>query len=265
MAFRAADRQSEALRLPKVEAGAEEGTWSPQSDVRLWALPQAEAGGEGADLATVASVISGNSALRPGSMPVHGPTVTVSGGTVHSWGTREAAVRTPPVHPESVMFSTVLRNAAAVVRIPNTRPVKVAALRAAVTGARAGQGGGLLTLRGGRVRPGPSILANIPLTRRRLSEPEEDFDRARALLATVGGVPEPDVMLIGVFPQVPLAAVERLALADEGAGLRIWLKPEALGPRRTGGPKLVTVVFGRQRSTGKMLQAVLTAAPRAER
>ena len=104
------------------------------------------------------------------------------------------------------------------------------------------------------------MLAQIPLKRAGWPVPKgvpaaDAFAAEWRLLAQKAGVAPEDVLLVGVFPQVPVAAVRRLAL-EEGA-LCLWLKPEALAAAAAGkAPRLATLIVGRQRSTGKMIQTV---------
>jgi hypothetical protein len=110
-----------------------------------------------------------------------------------------------------------------------------------------------------RVRDGKAAILRMPMTRERISvpygtNPALAFTAERAMLAAGAGVPKADVALIGVFPRVPLEAVQRLSVAPGGTALNIWVKPELAGRARP--VATVTVVLGRQRSTGKTLQAV---------
>ena len=108
------------------------------------------------------------------------------------------------------------------------------------------------------VRNGIGILSRIPLIRRSLAvdrltpsaHPEE-----RARLAAMGKTTPDRVLVVGMFPAVPVAAVSRLALELDGSELRIWLKPEAVASGVT--PKMMTLLIGRDRETGKTIQTVL--------
>lgn len=200
--------------------------------------PQAQEGGGGVDLAAVATVVGGNAALRPAACPVHAVSVSFGGGAVRAWG--GPMVTGGASHAVPTALS-----------LPG--PPSVALLTSRVETRR---DRGLLTLRGGRAVPALARLADVPMTRLRRVSPE-GFVAERAHLAAASGVPVADVALVGVFSSVPVAAVGHLAVAEGGERLRIWLKGDALGPKRTPGPKLVTVVLGRQRSTGRTLQAVM--------
>lgn len=233
-------RGSDATDVPVIAAGAREELWRPRTETLLLAPPRAQEGGGGADLAAFTTVIGANAALQPSGCPVHAVSVAMDGGAVRSWEGPLAALgasRSAPVSP----------------RAPRTQAVSLLSSR--VDCRRLGS---RLTLRGGRTVSALARLAEIPMTRQRLAS-EDGFAAERAHLAFVSGVPVEDVALVGVFLHVPLGAVGRLAVGDEGNCLRIWLKADALGPKRTPGPKLVTIVLGRQRSTGKTLQAVMAA------
>ena len=69
------------------------------------------------------------------------------------------------------------------------------------------------------------------------------------------GLPLLDVTLLGVYEQVPILAVSRIVVEDEGRRLRLWLKPDVLRDRRAA--RRITLLVGRRISDGKMLQAAL--------
>lgn len=231
-------RGSDAALTPPVEAGVQENVWRPRTQALLLLPPGAVDGGGGADLATVATVIGGNAALRPAACRVRSLSVEAEGGAVLSWdgpfSTRSVPVKAP------VAF----------------RPAGTAAVPLLSGQVQTRREKAALTLRGGRSVAALGRLAEIPMTRARLVS-EGGFAAERAHLAAASGVPVEDVALVGVYPHVPLAAVGQLAVGDEGGCLRIWLKSSAIGPKPVTSVKLVTVVFGRQRSTGRTLQAVI--------
>nr|MDQ2688185.1 hypothetical protein [Armatimonadota bacterium] len=232
-------RASDATFWPAVDAGGREGGWRPQTETHFLQPPEAQEGGGGADLATVATVIGGNGALGAADCRSHPVLVQMDGGAVRAW---EEALpeRSAPI---------------AVAVVPG--PARVGAVSLLSGQIESRRDKAALMIRGGRSFPALGRMAEIPMTRARLVS-DEGFAAERAHLSAVSHVPVADVVLIGVYPQVPLAAVGQLAVVDEGRVLRIWLKPSALGPKPLAASKLVTVIFGRQRSTGKSLQAVMT-------
>ena len=235
-------RESDATRPPAVDAGGHEVAWQPRTDAKLLLPPQAQDGGGGADLATVATVIGGNAALSPTDCPVHEVFVGMDGGAVRVWNGPFSGRSVPVAAPVAVGPVDCRTGALLSGRVESRRDKNV------------------LTLRGGRVIPALGRMADVPMTRARLVS-DEGFAAERAHLASVSGVSVDDVALVGVFPRVPLAAVGQLAVGDGGNCLRIWLKSGALGPKAVAGTRSVTIIFGRQRSTGRTLQAVM-AAPR---
>ena len=107
---------------------------------------------------------------------------------------------------------------------------------------------------------GDAVLSRIALMRRGLEPPlGVPFALAFALeehrLAEATHLPPEDVTLLGIYPGVPILAVSRLVVAGEGRWLRLWLKPEVL--RGRNGSRLITLLVGRQTSSGKMLQTAL--------
>ena len=104
---------------------------------------------------------------------------------------------------------------------------------------------------------GDSVLRRMPLTRRGKAIQDKAIGDAagrRRLAETVQLGPE-EVTLLGVYPDVPILAVERIVVEDEGRQLRLWLKPDVL--RSRSGSHRITLLVGRQISNGKMLQAAL--------
>ena len=83
----------------------------------------------------------------------------------------------------------------------------------------------------------------------------EAFEPERHRLAEAAGARLEDVTLLGVYPDVPILAVSRIVVEEEGQRLRLWLKPDVL--RGRGGGRLITLLVGRRVSDGKMLQAAL--------
>lgn len=231
-------RESNATGRPAVDAGEREGDWRPRTETRYLRPPEAQEGGGGADLATVATVIGGNSALGAADCRIHPAPVQINGGAVCAW---EEALpeRSVPV---------------AVAVVPG--PARVGSVSLLSRQVQTQRDKAALMIRGGRSFEARGRLAEIPMMRARFVS-DKGFAAARAHLSAVSGVPVEDVALIGIYPHVPLAAVGQLAVVDEGRWLRIWLKSSALGPKPLSAPKLATVVFGRQRSTGKSLQAVM--------
>ena len=107
---------------------------------------------------------------------------------------------------------------------------------------------------------GEGILSRIALTRRCREAPPYvpealAFESERRRLAETAGLPAEEVTLLGVYPGVPILAVRRLVVEDEGRRLRLWLKPEALRGKRA--LRLITLLVGRRVADGKMLQAAL--------
>jgi len=101
-------------------------------------------------------------------------------------------------------------------------------------------------------------LSHAPLLRRGLQSPvgvplSTLFSAEHRCLAETVGLPLSDVTLLGVYPAIPIIAVRRLVVEDEGRQLRLWLKPESWWGCPP--PRRITLLIGRQSSTGKMLQA----------
>ncbi len=107
---------------------------------------------------------------------------------------------------------------------------------------------------------GDSVLERMPLTRRGLAPPPgtsaaEAFPAEHRRLAEAMNLPPADVRLLGVFPGVPILAVRRILVADDGQSLRLWLKADVVRARTK--LRFITLLVGRQVSSGRMLQAAL--------
>jgi len=242
---------------PLAPPGGREQGWEPTCAVRPSSAPQAVAGTRGGAGAPDVRLAEESAALAP-------PAVRRMPAAQAGAGRTESADLLLP---------------AFVVRLPDSflslpaDPVQVrpAALLASVPGGPALEGWGVRPPRcralrlprvpDPRVRwGGDAVLGRISLTRRGL-EPPPGVPFARAFgaeerrLAEALHLPPGDVTLVGVYPGVPILAVSRLVVADGGQSLRLWLKPDVL--RGRGGMRLITLLVGRQTSSGKMLQAAL--------
>lgn len=100
---------------------------------------------------------------------------------------------------------------------------------------------------------GDSVLRRMPVTR--VSRTLGSEPAARHRLAETVHLGDEEVMLLGIYPDVPILAVERIVVEDEGRRIKLWLKPDVL--RGRSGSHRITLLVGRQTVTGKMLQAAL--------
>jgi len=250
-----------AFAQPPAAPGGRERDWKPTSETGQSPVPQAAAGARDGNLMPAVRLVEGGGALAPPgcrAMPI---------------------VQTGGSHVESAD----LLLPALVVRLPDSflalppAPVRVrSADLLTPTGASAPSGG---TLKGWNVPPpscgalrlprisaprvrwgGDTVLSRIALTRRGLEPPPDvpfalAFGAEERRLAEAAHLPLEDVTLLGIYPGVPILAVSRIVVADEGRLLRLWLKPDVL--RGRNGTRLITLLVGRQTSSDKMLQASL--------
>ena len=242
---------------PAVALGGRARDWQPVGVIRHLPAPEAQAGTSGGVGVPVARLAEAGAAFTP-----------------------PAARRMPVVQAETGHSESAdLLLPAFVVRLPDSflalpaDPVQVrrAALLAADPGSPTLAGWGIelppcRALRPPRVpaprvhRGGDAMMGRISLTRRGLEPPPgvplvQAFAAQGRRLAEAASLPPGDAVLLGVYPGVPILAVSRIVVADEGRSLRLWLKPDVL--RGRGGARLITLLVGRQLSTGKMLQAAL--------
>ena len=242
-----------------VASGGRERDWKPAGGVRSAAVPEAGAGARDGDLLPVARLAEGSAALAPPrcrAMPVFG----AEGGRVEN--------------ADLLLPAFVVRLPDAFLALPTdpvcVRTVGLLALPGGTSG-RALKGWGMdaprcRALRLPRVPDphvrwgGDAVLSRMALTRRGLAPPPDvplalAFAAEGRRLAEAAGLPPGDVTLLGVYPGVPILAVSRLVVADAGSRLHLWLKPDVL--RSRNGARLITLLVGRQTSSGKMLQAAL--------
>lgn len=229
-----------------VEAGRAEPRWRPQAALRACPIPQAEAPPQDSDLAALTSVVSGNAALRPEVCETENALLpsgecVVEALTAENWQISSVSARSEPMR---LTGGAVRPLSVGVIKTPGLRQIAGTALCPAKP--RLGRATNV-------------VLAHVPL--RREARPAwggasatETFESEQRRLSASSGVPLEDLLLIGVFPRIPVTAINRIALEADGS-LSVWLRPEALAS--PGTLKWLTVILGRQRSTGKMLQAIM--------
>lgn len=235
------------LALPPPQMSRNAG-WKPSARVCLSPVPSAGTGLRESDLLPNVTLAQGDYALSPPEtypMPIAGLELCVEE-TALEWPVEvvslpDAFVRLPtaPVRTHSVSL----------LPLPKTAPLRGWAMQMPPANALR-----LPRFADPRVRwGGDSVLRRMPLTRRGRAFGEAAAERRR-LAETVHLKPE-EITLLGVYPDVPILAVERIVVEDEGRQLRLWLKPEVLRSRSAS--HRITLLVGRQSSTGKMLQAAL--------
>jgi len=229
-----------------VAVGEQEANWRPQAALLACPIPQATAPPQDPDLAAFASTISGNIALRPESSGILSAVLPPALCRVDALERKQWLVPLANIasEPMALAGGDARSQSPGVIQTPKLAQITATALRPARP--RLGLATGVM-------------VAHVPLRRERrpippLTADVEAFGLERQRLSTASGVPLDDLMLIGVFPRVPVTAISRIALEGDGL-LSVWLKPELLGSPTT--LKWRTVVLGRQRSTGKMLQTIL--------
>ncbi len=250
-------QNSEAVAPPVPTTGAAESAWKPSARVSQAAIPQTEPGGKGQDLLPTVRLVAENYALAPPACRQMPPPVTADACRVASGGLRwPLEVARLPDAFLTLPSSPVLIGSRALLAAPSALALKPFGLPTPRSAAVR-----IPRLPAPRVRwGGDSVLSRMALTRRGREAPpgvppELAFASERRRLAEAVGVPGADVTLLGVYPGVPILAVSRLVVEEEGQRLRLWLKPEVLRGRGSG--RLITLLVGRRISDGKMLQAAL--------
>ncbi len=239
--------QSGDLALPPPNLPVSD--WRPSASVRSASVPSTGTGLRESDLAPSVTLALGNYALLPPdirAMPSAGLGIIRTERVALDWPASvtalpDAFLRLPaaPVRIQSVPL----------LPLPKTMSLQgwpVQTPRAHLLR--------LPRLADPRVRwGGDPVLARMPLTRRGRMLGESAAERRR--LAETAQLSPDEVTLLGIYPDVPILAVERIVVEEEGRQLRLWLKPEVLRGRLAS--HRITLLVGRQISTGKMLQAAL--------
>ncbi len=223
--------------------------WKPSASVLpAAAAPQAGVGPRESDLLPRVSLASGEYALRP-------PVITALPEAAAAAQTRTISIDWP-VGVTALPDSFVCLPGAPV------RIGRAALLAGSQTAALCGWSVPLPPVRslrlprvdGPRVRwGGDSVLRRMPLVRQ--SWPMGGGIAERRRLAETAHLAPEEITLLGIYPDVPILAVERIVVEDEGRRLKLWLRPEVL--RGRSGAHRITLLVGRQTATGKMLQAAL--------
>ena len=226
--------------------------WKPTATVRQVSAPQAGTGMRESDLLPTVTLVRGDYALDSlalQAMPIATAENIGVGSASLDWPvgvTRlpESFLRLPasPVRIEAVPFPVLPKTLPLrdwPVKMPGVAPLRLP--RPADPRIRWG---------------GDSVLRRMPVTRRsKEAGMAASLTAERRRLAETAHLETTEVELLGVYPDVPILAVERIVVEDEGRQLRLWLKPEVL--RGRSAPHRITLLVGRQISTGKMLQAAL--------
>ena len=249
-------RATDAVGTLAARNGPGERGWEPSASLRDVPIPQAQAGACERNLLPAVTIAWGDQAL---SAPVcHSlPPVGAADcrveeadlvGRVETVGLPSAFLSLPS-SPVLVQNSPLLPvPATSACPVPRLRPPKVSAVRVPRPAAPRVRWGGDAVLsrvalsRGGRETPAGT-------------SPDAAFASERRRLAEAAGLPLLDVTLLGVYEHVPILAVSRIVVEDEGRRLRLWLKPDVLRDKRTS--RRITLLVGRRVSDGKMLQAAL--------
>ncbi len=248
------DRTTDALAAPPLSPGRDERGWKPVAAVRCAAVPEAGVGARDGDLRPVVRLTERDHALLPPqvlTMPV-----------VQSLLCRIGCVDL--LQPPAVIGLPAAFLALPPVRVRTAAllgPSQTLPLRGWVVAAPRAPALRLPRLAAPRVHwGGDAVLGRMGLSRRARAVPRgvpgaQALQEERLRLAEAADLPPDEVTLLGVFDGVPILAVGRIVVADDGRLLRLWLKPEVLRARPA--PRLITLLVGRHDRTGKMLQAAL--------
>ena len=248
-------RATEALGTLSVLRGAGEAAWRPAAALQVVPIPQARAGDRDRDLLpTVQVALKNQSIAAPDcrSLPPMGAAdcrVEAIGlvQSLETIGLPAAFLSLPssPIRVQSRPLLSLPPNKAW--PVPRVKAPKMGELRISKPSPP-------------RVRgAGDAFLGRLALTRWSRETaglpPDAAFVTERLRLAEAAGLALEDVSLLGIYDSVPILAVSRIVVEDEGRRLRLWLKPDVLHGK--GRARLITLLVGRRLSDGKMLQAAL--------
>ena len=235
------------LKLPPPQVSCGEA-WKLSASVCFASVPQAGTGAQESDLLPQASLAKGDYALsQPAVHAMPGAeTAAVTQAVSLRWAAGITAL------PES--FVHLPTSPVRIGTVPLPEGPKSAPLRGWALSLPAAPALRLPRVNDPRVRwGGDNVLRRMPLTRSSRGIGSGIAERRR--LAETAQLGPDEVALLGVYPDVPILAVERIVVEDEGRRLKLWLKPEVL--RSRSGSHKITLLVGRQMTTGKMLQAAL--------
>ncbi len=222
--------------------------WKPSASICSASVPSAATGLNESDLLPSVTLALGNYALpvpNIQAMPSAEAEAARTQAITLEW---RAGVTALPETFLRLPAAPVRTHAVSLLPLPKTAPLRGWAVQTPPT----------RLLRLPRAEPrvrwgGDSVQARMPVTRRGKAFGEASAERRR--LAETAQLGPDEVVLLGVYPDVPILAVERIVVEDEGRRLRLWLKPDVL--RSRSGSHRITLLVGRQVSNGKMLQAAL--------
>jgi len=262
-------READALTPLPIAAGLREGKWAAVAASHTLPGPQAGAGARERDLLPSATLAGSQSeragdcadfALRPATVGVL-PVLRAETSRVMEagldWPLTDVCLPEQFFHlPATPTRVNAVALLGAQKRLGATEALTGWAVRLPKTGKLKIPRPAGPTVRWG----GDSVLERMPLTRRGLAAPPgveagEAFAAEHRRLAEAMSLPPADVRLLGVFPGVPILAVRRILVADDGHSLRLWLKPDVVRVRTK--LRFITLLVGRQVSSGRMLQAAL--------
>jgi hypothetical protein len=248
------DRNLLEVEIP-LEPAAGDRLFIPAS-IHPAGIPHAEPGGGGVNLATVVTIVSADYALSEGRTQSYAIDVAYAESLTYDIPSVHWSVRTPDLAAVNVeiadsgvhAFALERMRTAVVGSLPVDRIVAAASTR--ISAAEA--------LRPVRPTVRVSLLKiyRVPMVCRSAIErrgPGANL-REREKLAAASKSALENIVLIGLFRNVPVTAVSRLSVEEGAAELSIWLRPEAADAVTP--PKLVSLLIGRDKNTGKMIQTV---------
>lgn len=249
------------IRQPSLSAcdlarpGEREAEWVPAAQVQSCVMPAAVSGGGGMDLASVPVAVGANQALGAEPPQIADNCCAISPGAIEAWDLERGALEMPEIRDGVVRLEVSDHPlAASKCEAPGVHAVQMLTKLPQDRGRQASW-----TLPQSRQQSDISSAMRVPLRCEKLPgrsgvAPEQAFALECKQLAAANRTEESDVVLLGVFPHVPLAAVKRLSMAHDGRALEVWLDSERIG--RAAKLVTVTIILGRQRTTGQVVQTI---------
>lgn len=253
------------VRLPEISAcglavpGKREADWALAAMISQCAMPTAALGSGGMDLASLPVVIASNQALGSVAPSIADDCCAISPGAMSAWDLQRDTPEVPNVHEDVVRLTASDQMIAVMTQdAPSVKTVRM--LGKSLPGSERGIDWKLSRT---QLRAELAPALRVPLRCEKLVSRagvpiEQAFTAECRQLAETMQVAESDIALLGVFPHVPLAAVKRLSMSHDGNALEVWLDAERIV--RAARLATVTIILGRQRSTGRVAQAIRRGA-----
>jgi hypothetical protein len=249
---------ADLLGMPVPSNGLRSGSLRIECAALAAGIPTAPSGGNGVDLAAVTTVVSVDGAFASHPCRTHLVPLPDDYAIVHnchapSWVVTSPIMRVADVIPAGGVERRLALDA---VKATAVTAIPVGRIRPTIPVARRVRDALNRPFPRPAVRSAIAAAYRVPLVKHSSSAMRgAGLQMAQLVrLADAANIPVDRVALIGIFPNIPVAVVSRMSVEGSAGELRIWLRPGAAG--LSGPQKLITLIVGRNTTTGKTIQAV---------